>query len=206
MVKRQINLSGKPISQEDSEKSIKRVRNSVKKIEKRNPKSKEFSEGELKVFPKNLRNLNSKIKDIKIERTLEGDLNYFEKLYEQSPESALKTLNYGISLLENGDLVKAGEILNKVEGSEGWDSEWPYALLHKARIAAVMGEFEYTMEYLRRVIRAAVALGEVWDSWIKEKIEELPEFQKYRKLVDYKLIMRHNFDTEEEKKKFWSKY
>ena len=100
--------------------------------------------------------------------------------------------------------MKAGEILNRVHGSEGWDTEWPFSLFQKARIAAILGEIEYLIKFLERALRAEFALVKKthFRNNIKEKVEKSPEFQSYRSHIAQTLA--HDYDSKEERNKFWS--
>lgn len=175
----------------------------TKNIEQRILNKKEFSEEELKAFPKNVENIDSKSKNCQVEVILVESLDYYREIYEDSTQFGLYCLQYGISLIEHGNLVEAGETLNAVHGSEGWDTDWPFALFQKARIAAILGEIEYVIEFLERSLRAEFVLSEktYFSDDIKEKVENSLEFQRYKSYI--KQTLAHDYDNEEDKDKFW---
>ena len=175
----------------------------TKNIEERTPRKEQFSEEELKAFPKNVKNIDSKAENCKVEITLDESLDHYRKLYEDSSQFGLYSLQYGTSLLECGNLVKAGEVLNREIGSEDWDTEWPFALFQKARIAAILGEIEYIIEFLEWSLRTEFALSKLthFRNNIKEKAENSPELKRYKSYI--KQTLAHNYDNEEDKEKFW---
>ena len=186
----------------------------TKNIEQRILNKKEFSEEELKAFPKNVENIDSKSKNCQVEVILVESLDHYEEIYEDSTQFGLYCLQYGISLMEHGKLVEAGETLNAVHGSEGWDSWWPFTLFQKARIAAILGEIEYLIEFLERALRTEFALERntrihiykspnvrISRSDIKEQVENSLEFQRYESYI--KQTLAHDYDNEEDNEKFW---
>ena len=175
----------------------------TKNIEQRILNKKEFSEEELKEFPKNVENIDSKSKNCQVEVILVESLDHYREIYEDSTQFGLYCLQYGISLMEHGNFVEAGEILNAVHGSEGWDTDWPFALFQKARIAAILGEIEYAIEFLERSLRAEFVLSKktYFSDDIKEKVENSLEFQRYKSYI--KQTLAHDYDNEEDNDKFW---
>ena len=190
-------------------KKIFKIENVTMKIQKRkenNEKEEErqFTEEELKVFPKNVKNIIVKAKNYEVTKTLGKSFVYYKKKYEHSPQFGDYILEFGISLLENEDMVKAGEILNYVCGAEDWDRMWPHALFHKARIAAILKEDEYVIEFLRRSFRAAAYFDEpAWgDDRLKEMTKKISEFHRYKGYPKFRRVIAHNYDNREDNDKF----
>jgi len=205
--KTQINLSGNPIPADVVAGSIKKIEERIAITEQRVPKRKVISEKELKIFPNNIKNIDVRLeKKFKIEKTLERSLAYYKAEYNRSPQFGTYILNYGLSLLEHGKIIEAAEMLDHVCGSENFDNEWPPALRHRARIAAFLDEFEYTLEYLRRSFRAAASLAGHGifskEKRLKELAQTLPEFQKYRSTLGFRLVIAHNYANREDFEKY----
>lgn len=207
--KTQVNLSGKLVPAEVVASSIKKIEERMTITEQRVPKKKVISEKELKIVPNNIRNIEVRleiVRKFKIEKTLEESLAHYRAEYNRSPQFGTYKLNYGISLLEHGKIIEAAEMLDHVCGSENFDNEWPPALLHRARIAAFLKEFEYTLEYLRRSFRAAASLAGCGisskEKLLKELAQTLTEFQKYKNIPEFKQVIAHNYDNPDDYKKF----
>ena len=62
----------------------------TKNIEERTPRKEQFSEEELKAFPKNVKNIDSKAENCKVEITLDESLDHYRKLYESEIEHYLQ--------------------------------------------------------------------------------------------------------------------
>ncbi len=60
---------------------------------------------------------------------------------------------------------------------------------------------------LSEAIRAGAALGDYReDLELKKLFTSSPEFKKYKSMEECKLIISHDFNTNEETDKFWKKY
>ena len=133
-------------------------------------------------------------------------LEHYKIKFERIPESGNCILEYGIALLESGNLIKAGEYLDHVYGSESFDTTWGLALLHKARIAALLGEVDYMLEFLKY----ALTEGSEFDAFVYFKVidnlKSLPEFQQYRDLPAFKEILEGEFDNPRERYDIFEEY
>lgn len=120
------------------------------------------------------------------------------------PNLGINILKYGISLLENGYMIKAGGILNYVCGAENWDQMWSHALFHKARIAAILREYEYVLEFLRRSFRVAAYFNNPSgiEDRLKEMTRKLSEFHKYKGYPKFRRIIVHIYNNKEDRSKF----
>ncbi len=204
MAKKQINLHRKPISKKEIDLSTKNIKKRMETIEARNEEEREFTDDELREFPKNVRNIETKAQNYEVTKTLYKPLNHYENIYEISSHFGDYILDYGISLLENGYIIKAGKLLNDVCGAEDWDRMWPYALFHKARIAAILREDDYVIEFLRRSFRTAAFFNDPSgiEKRLKWMIAKSPEFRRYERNSQFKRVIFYNYNTKEEKDKF----
>ena len=205
IIKNEYNLTVDEVKKVFNIESLtKKIQNRIEDNEKRYKEEREFTEKELRAFPKNVKDIDVKAKNYEVTKTLVKSLAHYKKKYEHSPQFGDYILKYGISLLENGDMMKAGEILNYVCGAEDWDRMWPYALFHKARIAAILKESEYVIEFLRRSFRAAAFFNEPsWrDDRLKEMTTKLPEFHRYKENPNLRRIITHNYNNREDRDKF----
>ncbi len=204
MVKKQKSLHGKSVSKKETEYPTKIIKKHIETIEDRNEEEREFTEKELRVFPSNVKNIETKAQNYEVTKTLYKPLNHYEDKYEISSHFGDYILDYGISLLENGYMIKAGEILNDVCGAENWDRMWPYALFHKARIAAILRKDDYVIEFLRRSCRTAAFFNDPSgiEKRLKGMIAKSPEFRRYERNSQFKRVVFHNYNTKEEKDKF----
>lgn len=166
--------------------------------EKANPE-REFTGQELREFPKNVENIKVKNSNYDVKRTLFKNRSIVEKKYNDNPQFGNFIVDYGIYLLENGDLVEGGEVLSCANGSENFDNMWPHALFHKARIAAILEEFDFMIEFLRRSFRAAVAHKDVCggDRQFKEVADTYYEFQRYRSHPRFRQVLTHIFNKKD---------
>ena len=120
-------------------------------------------------------------------------------------KSFKRIYQYGTSLLNNGFLVEAGLILSGVYGSENWDNMFPYALLEKARIAAILEEEEFLFDFLRWTFAAEAYFKDSVGGkkvYLKRRILIYSAFEKYRDLPRFRQIIDHNY-TEEELDEFY---
>jgi len=208
MAKKQVDLFGEPVSEEDVKTNFKKNEERITIIEKEERCKKMITDKELLLFPRNVRNIESIIKgDFHIEQTLERNIAYYREEYTRNHQFGTCIKNYGISLLEHGKLIKAAIILDDVCGSENFDNEWPEALFQKARIGALLGKLDYTLALLTRSFRAATGLAghgiSPKEKRLKEMAQNLPAFQKYVALPEFKDIITHDYDNKEDKEKFW---
>ena len=161
---------------------------------------------ELYSFPENIKDIERKSQASNPEITLGIDLEYLKNIFEKHSSFGNHILEYGIALLEHKDLVKAGKILSQVCRAENWDNMWPYALLHKARIAALLGEVEYMLEFLQQSFRVAAYFKDVCggDEKFKEMAKNLTEFHKnrdyprFKQVLTYEYLNKEDYDKTEE--------
>lgn len=178
----------------------------LSKIDEKSNPVRKFSGEELRQFPENVEDIEEKSRNYNVERTLFKNKNIIEKNYDQAPQFGNYIVDYGIYLLENGELVEAGQILSCANGSENFDNMWPHALFHKARIAAILEEFDYMIEFLRRSFRAAVAHKDVCggDQQFKIMTDTYYGFQRYRSHPRFRHVLTHNFNNKEDLDEYWA--
>ena len=150
----------------------------------------------LMMYPKYVKNIDTKIDNSQITKTLVKPLTYYKNHYINSAFGD-HILEYGISLLENGYIINAGEILTYVWAAESEDTSWPQALFHKARIAAILKNADYVIEFLRMAFRAAAYFDNPpgTENRLKEMIEKLPEFNDYKDNLSFRRIITHNYNN-----------
>lgn len=172
---------------------------------KSNPE-RELSGKELRVFPENVEDIEEKSKNYDVRRTFFEDKNEIESKYCNSPQFGDYIVDYGVYLLEHDNLVEAGKILSCANGSENFDNMWPFALFHKARIAAILEEFDYMIEFLRRSFRAAAAHEDVCggQEYPKKMAESYYEFRRYRSHPRFKEVLAHNFNNKKDIDEYWA--
>jgi len=163
---------------------IEKIHISINKIEK------------LMMYPKSVKNIDTTIDNSQITKTLAKPLNYYKNQYKKNQAFGDFILEYGISLLENGYIIKAGEILTYVCGAESQDTSWPQALFHKARIAAILKKADYVIEFLGKAFRAAAYFDNPPGTGrrLKEMTEKLSEFNDYRGSLSFRRIIIHNYN------------
>jgi len=137
----------------------------------------------------------------------EGEFNCYERMLEESPGYTSALLGKSTILIDRGKYNEAVKLLDRVEGGENWDHLWPYAIFQKARTAALQNSENETLTLIREAIRAGAALGDYReDLKLKKLVNKSPEFENYKALEEFKSILAHDFNTKEEKDKFWNKY
>lgn len=141
----------------------------------------------------------------------EGEFNCYEKMLIHHPGYTEALVGRGRMLIDKGRYSEAIILLNEVEGAHNWDNLWPYAIFHKARAAALQEEKNKALDLIVKSIRSGAALCEVSGKYrvdlkIKELIMKYPEFDKYKNLKEFMSILSHDYNTEEEKDKFWNQY
>ncbi|MFW9971711.1 MAG: hypothetical protein ACFFDF_16080, partial [Candidatus Odinarchaeota archaeon] len=161
---------------------------------------------DLYFFPKYVLEIEEKEKNYQniIQKNL-INLEHSKETYEKNEAFGDYIYEYGRSLLNNGFLVEAGLILSCVYGSENWDNMFPYALLEKARIAAILEEEDFLFEFLRWAFAAEAYFrdsvgGKKLD--LKRRILVDSAFEKYRDLYLFRQIIDHNY-TEKELDEFY---
>ncbi len=159
-----------------------------------------FSKDELYYFPRDVEDIEEKSIGYSVEKTLHLDKSYIKEQYEKAPQFGNYILDYGIYLLENGKLVKAGSILSEVCGSENFDNTWPYALFQKARIAAILGEFDFMIQFLRMAFVEAVVFKDVCggDEKLKNMTMTYSEFKQYHDHPLFKQTVVHDYDNKKD--------
>ncbi len=93
--------------------------------------------------------------------------------------------------------MKAGENLTYVWAAESWDTSWPQALFHKARIAAILKKDDYVFEFLKMAFRAAVHFDNPRgaENRLKDMIDKLTEFNDYKGNERFRQIITHNYNN-----------
>jgi len=167
---------------------------------------KKIDGNDLYYFPKHVTDIEVKEKSYK--KTIQKSLDILgldKETYEKHESFGNYILEYGKSLLKNGFLVKAGLILSHVCGSENWDNMFPYALLEKARIAAILEEKEFLFEFLRWAFTAEAYFRDSVGgkkAKLKGMTTTYPEFEKFRELPRFKQILDQNY-TRKDLDKFY---
>ena len=136
------------------------------------------------------------------------EFNCYERMLEEWPGYTSALLGKGRLLVDRGKYDEAVKSLDRVAGGENWDNLWPYAIFHKARTAALQDNKNETFRLIKETIRAGAALCEISGSYredldLKEIINKSPEFEKYKSMEEFKAILAHDYNTKEEKDKFW---
>lgn len=169
-------------------------------IDKKSDPGRKFTEDELYHFPKNVERIEMKSSGYDVKKTLFKSKSLVERNFDTASQFGNYIVDYGIYLLENGDLVEAGMILSSANGSENFDNMWPYALFHKARIAAILEEFDFMIEFLRRSFRVAVNFKDVCggDRELKIMADKYYEFQRYRSHPRFRQVLNHDFDNKKD--------
>lgn len=162
---------------------------------------KKIDGNDLHFFPKYATDIEVKEKNYeKIVRKNLAILELDKEIYKKHSSFGDYILEYGKSLLKNGFLLKAGLILSRVCGSENWDNQFPYALLEKARIAAILGEKDFLFEFLRWTFATEAYFKDSVGgkkAELKRMATTDPESEKYRDLPRFKQIVDYIFTEKE---------
>ena len=137
----------------------------------------------------------------------DGELNCYERMLEKNPGDTSALYGKGTILIERGNYDEAVKLLDRVKSSEMWDDFWFDAIFQKARIAALRDNKNETFKLISEAIRAGAATGGYReDLHLKKRVKKTLEFEKYEHMEEFKSILNHDFNTKEEKDKFWDKY
>lgn len=178
----------------------------LRKIDEKSNPERSFEGAELRKFPEQVENIKEKEKDYEVRRTLYLSKDEVEENYEMAPQFGNYIVDYGVYLLEHGELIEGGQVLSCANGSENFDTMWPYALFHKARIAAILEEFDYMIEFLRRSFRAATVFEDVSGGQLqlKKMAVNYYEFQRYRSHPRFRQLLDHNFNNKKDIEEYWA--
>ena len=155
---------------------------------------------ELRVFPKNIENIELKNNNYGVKKTLYTSKSEVERNYNLAPQFGNCIYDYGVYLLEHGDLIKAGLVLSGVNGAENFDTMWSYALIQKARIAAILEEFDYLIAFLKLAFKNAAAFpgASGGQEELKEEALYYQEIKTYGEFPRFKEVMEHDYDNPED--------
>ena len=84
MVKKQKSLHRKSVSKKETEYPTKIIKKRIDPIEDKNEEEREFTENELREFPSNVKNIETKAQNYEVTKTLHKPLNHYEHKYEIS--------------------------------------------------------------------------------------------------------------------------
>ena len=161
-----------------------------------------FTDEELFAFPENLENIEDLAPNCVLEHTISRRKEFLKKQYEDNPQFADYCVHYGLHLIENGELIEGCRILNRAYGV---DTKWAYAIFHKARVAAVLGEVEYMVEFLWRAFRTAECFKQLTGgaTRLKQMARRYKEFRPYLDEPLFRQVCTHNYNTRKDRNGFF---